>query len=294
MYINEEDNVDLDKIIQWPGKWKCHTIGLRIEELKKLDDFKQDQQRAIISMQDVIHSNVLRFFRLTELDGITYVISDYCSKGSPFDTIHDFRFNFSLHFNISLALDIASGMNFLQSQNIIHGNLNSFCCLIDFRWTVKISDWEYTKMQCAFQKVNEKKKSRERGRNVIMEQRNAYDNFWVAPELLRCTMNVSSTASDVYSYAIVTQEIFSRQEPYDEHADFSTPVDVISAVIKNGLRPEPSTDTPITFRQIMEIAWSDNVLSRPTFDQICKMIQYAHPLRKSVLDSIIDTMEKYT
>jgi serine/threonine protein kinase len=149
-------------------------------------------------------------------------------------------------------------------------------------------------MQCAFQKVNEKKKSRERGRNVIMEQRNTYDNFWVAPELLRCTMNVSSTASDVYSYAIVTQEIFSRQEPYDEHADFSTPVDVISAVIKNGLRPEPSTDTPITFRQIMEIAWSDNVLSRPTFDQICKMIQYAHPLRKSVLDSIIDTMEKYT
>jgi hypothetical protein len=73
------------------------------------------------------------------LDGITYVISDYCSKGSPFDTIHDFRFNFSLHFNISLALDIASGMNFLQSQNIIHGNLNSFCCLIDFRWTVSIS-----------------------------------------------------------------------------------------------------------------------------------------------------------
>lgn len=107
-------------------------------------------------------------------------------------------------------------------------------------------------------------------------------------------MNVSSTASDVYSYAIVIQEIFSIQEPYDEHADFSTPIDVINAVIKNGLQPEPSTDTPITFRQIMEIAWSDNVLSRPTFDQICKMIQYAHPLRKSVLDSIIDTMEKYT
>jgi hypothetical protein len=34
LYINEKDNVDLDKIIQWPGKWKCHTIGLRIEELK--------------------------------------------------------------------------------------------------------------------------------------------------------------------------------------------------------------------------------------------------------------------
>lgn len=159
LYINEEDNVDLDKIIQWPGKWKCHTIGLRLEELKKMNDFKQDQQRAILSMQDVIHSNVLRFYGLTELDGITYVISDYCSKGSLFDIIHDFRFNFSLHFNISLAVDIASGMNFLHSQNIIHGNLNSFCCLIDLRWTVKISDWEYTKMQCAFQKVNEKKKS---------------------------------------------------------------------------------------------------------------------------------------
>ena len=44
----------------------------------------------------------------------------------------------------------------------------------------------------------------------------------------------------------------------------------------------------------MEIAWTDNPASRPSFDQVSKMLKRSNPNRKSVVDSVMRSMEEYT
>jgi len=67
----------------------------------------------------------------------------------------------------------------------------------------------------------------------------------------------------------------------------------LNAVLLNGLRPEYPEDTPMSIRQIMEICWSDNPVSRPTFEQVIKLLRRANPQKKSIIDSMMATKEEY-
>ncbi|GFR70147.1 atrial natriuretic peptide receptor 1-like [Elysia marginata] len=103
----------------------------------------------------------------------------------------------------------------------------------------------------------------------IREAAEASQDFWTAPELLRSDLEEWPTqACDVYSYAIILQELFTRDDPYFELAEHLTPEQILDAVVHNRLRPEPSSDAPIIVRQVMELAWSDIPAARPTFEQV--------------------------
>ncbi|ESO96911.1 hypothetical protein LOTGIDRAFT_115587 [Lottia gigantea] len=244
---------------------------------------------------NVHHVNVVRFFGLSELDGERYVIGEYCAKGTMTDVLKDGKYNLNNDFKFSLAFDIVAGMAFLHNNGIIHGHLTSTHCFIDSRWTVKIGDWEYLKL---LQHVKKHKNPFTYLRKTAVDigkHAAAYLDFWVAPEVLRSDLEIlCSQSGDAYSFAIILQEIFTREDPYAEHVDHLTPEQVIKAVVDNNLRPQPSDDTPIRVRQIMEIAWSENAASRPSFDQIAKMLRQCRHSRKSVLDSMMEAMEEYT
>lgn len=286
----------LNHILQWPGKYKASQIGLRLMEMKSLNNLQRETKRTMLWMRDtVIHTNVVRFFGLTELDDDRYVISEYCAKGPMTDILQDEKYNFTSNFKFSLANDIASGLFYLHAQGITHGNLRSASCLIDSRWNGKIADWEYCKLlTCQNAQKSPltllRKNSADASKHVT-----AFREFWTAPELLVSEFQKHpSTSSDVYSFSIILQEIFTREDPYAEHADVLTPEEVLQAVLNNGLRPRYSSDTPLMVRQIMEIGWAEAPYQRPSLDQILKMLRHANPTRKSMLDSMMEAMEDYT
>jgi serine/threonine protein kinase len=96
----------------------------------------------MLVMKDKIqHNNIVRFYGLTDLDNDKYVISEYCSKGQLTDLIQNDKFNLTNELKLSLAIDIAQGMAYLHSKNMIHGSLKSSGCLIDSKWTVNRSRW---------------------------------------------------------------------------------------------------------------------------------------------------------
>lgn len=210
------------------------------------------------------------------------------------DVLRDDRLNLSNEFKFSVASDVANGMAFLHSRNIHHGHLRSSCCLIDAKWTVKISDWEYSKLLQNKETSIDPALSTHDEDGVADEQTLAFLKFWSAPEILNAKGYIQPTAiSDVYSYAMLLQEIFTREDPFSELAGTTNPTDVLTAIKINGLRPQHGEDTPLSVRQIMESAWSDETTSRPSFEQIQKMLRHANPSKKGILDSIIESMEEY-
>ena len=94
---------------------------------------------------------------------------------------------------------------------------SSHCCLLDCRWNVKISDWE-------FERIRERQAASRRGYFATSEKNDStsrpiYESWqlaWIAPELLRHETVVPNKKTDIYSFAILLVEIFTRQRPYSE------------------------------------------------------------------------------
>lgn len=292
-----EDGMQMvQNILQWPGKWNGLTVGLRLLEIKNISKVSRSTKRLLLWMRDnIIHTNVLNFYGLAELQGERYSVSDYCSKGPLSDLLKDTKFNFNKDCKFSLALDVIGGLAFLHSKGIIHGNLRTTNCLVDFKWMVKIADWEYAHL---FTRLHPKKDPLlplRKSADEVGKDAAAMHEFWTAPELLRSDDFVHLTVScDIYSYSIILQEIFTREAAYTQHLDTLTPSEVLNAVIRNNLRPLHNEDTPMRVRQILEYGWSEVSTMRPSCEQIQKMLKQAHDFKKTVLDNMVEASEDYT
>ena len=85
-----------------------------------------------------------------------------------------------------------------------HGSLKSSSCLVDGRWVLKVTSYGCQ----AFKTVD---------KDDDNEYAKYRDLLWMAPELLRSNETLpryGTQKGDVYSYAIILQEIIYRAMPY--------------------------------------------------------------------------------
>ena len=104
------------------------------------------------------------------------------------------------------CIDILQGMRYIHRSELgSHGQLRSDTCLVDSRWTVKISGFGLHSLTNVV-------------RPSLGEDDNSYSSeLWTAPELLRMPYGsrLSGTdKGDVYSFGIMLQEILYRNTPF--------------------------------------------------------------------------------
>ena len=188
-------------------------------------------------MRDNINqNNVLKLHGLTELDKNMMFVSEFCSKGELQDVLFKDKFNLDANFKFSMSTDIAEGMTYLHHKNIIHGNINTNNCYIDARWNVKIADWEYLMVATSQQNHSLRYKPRE---EVYVGDADvaARGQFWQAPELLLSPFAVPNQSTDVYSFAMVLIEIFTREILYSEALEQKSPTQIVKDIMERDLRP---------------------------------------------------------
>ena len=285
----------LEKVLQWPGKWSGFDIGIRLLEIKGLQNLtKPIKQEMLLIKNKISHPNIVRFFGLTSIDEERYVIGEFCRKGCLADLLQDNKITMTNDFKLALALDVCQGMLFLHAHHFVHGSLKTHVCFVDNKWTVKVGDWEFLRL-LTLGNENAAYLAQDIYTNTLTKQGVRCKDFWVAPEILRAHYRCQYTyQSDVYSFALLLQEIYSQEEPYSEHIGTSSTDEIIHAICSSNLRPKIQLDIPVSIRQVMEIAWTDNPASRPSFEQMLKLLKRNNPLRKSVMDSVIQSMEDYT
>ena len=59
-----------------------------------------------------------------------------------------------------------------------------------------------------------------------------------------------SKKSDIYSYAIILVEVFTREDPYQELRGHMEPTEIIREVMRSHLRPDPKHVQPVTVREV--------------------------------------------
>ncbi|KAJ7295676.1 hypothetical protein O6H91_13G027200 [Diphasiastrum complanatum] len=198
------------------------------------------------------HKNVVQFVAACRKSPVSCVITEYLSQGSLRTfLLKNKPHSLPLKMLISLALDVASGMEYLHSQGVIHRDLKSENLCLDEELCVKIVDFG---VACSMQ--NCKSMSKDIG-----------TYRWMAPEMI--SQQPYSKKVDVYSFGIVLWEICTGLIPFQE----MTSAQAAYAVVEKEARPEQSSDCPPALNALMKECWSPIPDERPEFSQIVKKLE---------------------
>ncbi|MCI4386142.1 hypothetical protein PGIGA_G00058880 [Pangasianodon gigas] len=239
---------------------------------------------AVYEMKDLRNENVNPFLGFFCDCGMFAVVTEHCSRGSLQDLLRNDDVKLDWMFKSSLLLDLIKGMKYLHHREFPHGRLKSRNCVVDGRFVLKITDY-------GFNELLESQKAPK-------EEHSPEDLFWTAPELLRDpeSPRKGTFKGDVYSFAIILQEVVVRGAPY---CMLGLPPEEIIRKVKKPppmCRPTVAPDqAPLECIQLMKQCWSEQPDRRPTFDEIFDQFKLINKGKKTnIIDSMLRMLEQYS
>lgn len=299
--------VELDKKKSQGGVSVMQTRGKQMFATTCLYDSKTCQVRSITRQEFHLTKKIrLEVREVRECDCVNLckfvgacleiphmaIINEYYPKGSLSDVLLNEEIPLSWAFRFSFESDISRGMAYLHSRKIIHGRLKTSNCVVDDRWTVKISDYGLTTLRANV--ITEEEALEE------LEYQKKRTQIYMAPEFGDADpYNYSPTmAGDVYAFAIILVEIAIRNDPYGDEDCNSLPSDWKPALPnfdpalfenKDDLCPCPNEYT-----QMIKDCWADNPSERPTFIYLRSQVKKINPSKLGPIDLMMAMMEKYS
>uniref|UniRef100_A0A8C7UJR0 Guanylate cyclase n=1 Tax=Oncorhynchus mykiss TaxID=8022 RepID=A0A8C7UJR0_ONCMY len=258
-----------------------------LKELKHSDgNFNKRQRIELNSLLHIDYYNLTKFYGTVKYDHGVFGVFEYGERGSlrcvlndnisyPEETFMDWEFK------ISVMYDIAKGMSYLHSSDIqVHGRLKSTNCVVDNRMVVKITGF---------------------GCNTIL---NPGRDLWTAPEHLR--RQGISQKGDVYSFAIIAQEIVLRRKTFytEAYSDRTEKMARVQYPIKiTYFRPDLNFETAgekeLEVYMLIKICWDEDPERRPDFKKIesslGKIFSNLHnQANESYMDNLIRRLQMYS
>ena len=105
------------------GVWGGKSVSLRLQSSKdsKFSISRRETKHLALTFRNkIVHCNVLRFYGVTFIDDDVYFVSEHASKGSLKDILYDHKYKLDINFMFAIAIDIASGMEFLHGHVSIY------------------------------------------------------------------------------------------------------------------------------------------------------------------------------
>jgi len=247
---------------------------LKVYEMSERDELLKRFSSEAVTWQQLSHPNVLPFYGIYHLSGEpprVCLVSPWMGNGNLVRFLANHTSNIDC---VSLYLDVAQGLEYLHSENIIHGDLKGLNILISPSQRACIADFGFaTAMHSA---------------STFMMTRTTMQTTgtlrWLAPELLPdmlgrgipITDPHNTMATDVYAFALVGYEMFSGTYPFhDIRSDYQFMV-----AVQQGRRPSHPQHDLCQIRglndkiwDLIENCWTSEPSERPSAGQIVDHLQ---------------------
>ncbi|XP_074653908.1 discoidin domain-containing receptor 2-like isoform X2 [Tubulanus polymorphus] len=253
------------------------SLLVAVKMLRKLasDQARADFQKEIKILSRLKDPNIVRVLGVCSKEDPPFVIVEYMKYGdlNQFlrDHIPENVYTTAKEPNakeltygclIYIANQIASGMKYLESQNMVHRDLATRNCLVGHLYTIKISDFGMSRSLYSADYY------RIEGRAVLPIR-------WMAWESI--LLGKFTTKSDIWSFAVTLWEIltFAKIQPYEHLTDEQVIENCGHFYRQSGQEiylPIPA-NCPKEIYDLMRECWNRCELSRPTFREIHMFLQ---------------------
>ncbi|KAF7354918.1 Protein kinase domain-containing protein [Mycena sanguinolenta] len=263
--------------------WKG-LVGGEIVAVKSMRQFADDDVkimakkvgREALIWRQLSHPNLLPFFGLYMLDNRLCLISPWMENG------HLKHFLSTAPHDIgraSLVADVAMGLEYLHSQNVVHGDLKTpnilvtpsgRACITDFGLSTIIDELS---LELTFS-------SRSGRAGTVRYQ---------APELLK-NESPNHYGSDVYAFACVSYEILTGKAPYFELTNDAA---IIFKVVYEEVRPSRFEVISPDLWLLLEDCWHQQIDKRPSTNAISRRLSM-RPIGREIKESPPDWDDTYS
>ncbi|XP_055329968.1 uncharacterized protein LOC129582480 [Paramacrobiotus metropolitanus] len=264
--------------------------------VKCVKNSADDYQHKLLMDEVTVHSKAGRHLNIVSLLGITlsgqlHIILEFSSHGSllKYLRLHDKLFqektsetsylnegmaNFTMDGRessipkewplktadlINFTYQVSRGMEYLAVHDIIHRDLAARNVLVCDNKVLKICDFGLARQKPDYYRMTESQDARVPAR-------------WMAPESYE--QRLFSERSDVWSFGVVTWEIFSYGGiPYHDTIKDLVCQHIIAA-LRNGLRLKIPLKCPKAVDDIMRECWDYEAAKRPTFSVLRQRIEW--------------------
>ncbi|XP_060676614.1 atrial natriuretic peptide receptor 1-like [Hemiscyllium ocellatum] len=266
--------------------YKGNVVAIKHINQKRLE-LTRNVLFELKHMRDVQNEHLTRFIGASIDPPHTYIVTEYCTRGSLQDILENESITLDWMFRYSLINDIVKGMAFLHSSVIgCHGNLKSSNCVVDSRFVLKITDYGLASLRSPGDSHD--------GALLYAKK------LWTAPEILRLDGPLAgSLKGDVYSFGIILQEIALRNGPFYIEGRNLTPKEIVENVVRvqtPQFRPSTGLCSPgvAELSALMQRCWAEDVLERPDFNQIKVLVRrFNRESSSNILDNLLSRMEHY-
>ncbi|KAM6202176.1 ephrin type-A receptor 1 [Rhynchocyon petersi] len=236
------------------GSLRLHNQDCRTVAIKTLKDTSPDGQwwnflREATIMGQFNHPHILRLEGVVTKRKPIMIVTEYMDKGALDVFLREREDQLSPGQLTTMLQGIASGMSYLSDHNYVHRDLAARNILVGQNLCCKVSDFGLTRQLDNFDGTYETQ-----GGKIPIR--------WTAPEAI--AHRIFTTASDVWSFGIVTWEVLSfGDKPYGDMSNQE-----VMKSIEDGYRLPPPVDCPAPLYELMKNCWAYDRNCRPPFHQI--------------------------
>ncbi|XP_003821196.1 receptor-interacting serine/threonine-protein kinase 2 [Pan paniscus] len=228
-----------------------------------LDSERKDVLREAEILHKARFSYILPILGICNEPEFLGIVTEYMPNGSLNELLHRKTeypdVAWPLRFRI--LHEIALGVNYLHNMTppLLHHDLKTQNILLDNEFHVKIADFGLSKWRMMSLSQSRSSKSAPEGGTIIYMPPENYEPG---------QKSRASIKHDIYSYAVITWEVLSRKQPFE---DVTNPLQIMYSV-SQGHRPvinEESLPYDIPHRarmiSLIESGWAQNPDERPSF-----------------------------
>lgn len=243
-------------------------------------------------LMEMKHQNTCAFVGACIEPNRALLLWEYCAKGSLQDVIWNQNIKLDHMFMFALSHDVAKALEYIHKSQIhYHGNLKSTNCVVDSRWTCKLTDFGVPTIR-EMEKVDTQQANEEIQCEKLL---------WTAPECLREEKDktVDKQKADIFAIGVIFKEIFTRSAPYTEYPFLvaNEIIDKIKCPVKGEKEFRPMLS--LQLRQHSDLVslitdcWNEDPSARPTATRVVKLLNKISPQNLSMIDNMIVMLEKY-
>nr|XP_023660013.1 activated CDC42 kinase 1-like isoform X2 [Paramormyrops kingsleyae]XP_023660014.1 activated CDC42 kinase 1-like isoform X2 [Paramormyrops kingsleyae] len=221
---------------------KCLKTDL-LDQPDALDDFI----REVNAMHSLSHQNLIRLYGVV-LTHPMKMVTELAPLGSLLDRLRKTQGHLLISTLCRYAIQIASGMAYLESRRFIHRDLAARNILLASNDLVKIGDFGLMRALPG------------NDDHYVMQEQRKVPFAWCAPESLKT--RTFSHASDTWMFGVTLWEMFSHgQEPWLGLNGSQ----ILHKIDKEGERLSKPEDCPQDIYNVMLQSWAQKPDDRPTF-----------------------------